>query len=131
VPRAVELLRIPARPALLDDVLAALAALPDSTAAPTFEEQQRLPLLEVRVLLDAPEPGLRSRIEAALEHKAVRLAKIETSSARRADTLETAVMTLDQLDKLQPADIFQQLYRQRYGSDAPPDQASAFAELLV
>jgi exonuclease SbcD len=131
VPRAVELLRIPARPALLDNVLAALAALPDSASPPTFEEQQRLPLLEVRVLLDAPEPGLRARIEAALENKAVRLAKIETSSARRADTLETAVMTLDQLDKLQPADIFQQLYRQRYGSDAPPDQASAFAELLV
>jgi exonuclease SbcD len=124
IPRAVQLLRIPDKPALLDDVLAALAALelPDAPA-----EQQ--PLLEVRVRLAEPEPGLRARIEAALQGKPVRLAKIETSSAAR-HSFDEAAVSLDQLASLQPDDIFKRLYQQRFGSDAPPEQLAAFAELV-
>ncbi|GJI90330.1 exonuclease SbcCD subunit D C-terminal domain-containing protein [Duganella hordei] len=126
VPRAVELLRIPAKPALLPQVLEELAALAVDEAPP-----ERQPFLEVRVLLDAPEPGLRSRIEAALDGKPVRLAKIETSSAARGSSIDDDVMTLDQLEQLKPDDIFRQLYRQRFDNDAPPDQLSAFAELML
>jgi len=126
VPRAVELLRIPPRPAPLPQVLEALAAL-ELADAPA--EQQ--PFLEVRVLLEQPEPGLRSRIEHALEGKPVRLAKIETSAAARANAIDNEVMTLDQLEKLKPDDIFRQLYQQRFGSEAPADQLSAFAELML
>ncbi|MEV4778812.1 exonuclease SbcCD subunit D C-terminal domain-containing protein [Burkholderia sp. LMU1-1-1.1] len=126
VPRAVELLRIPAKPAPLAQVLEELAALDVPDAPP---DQQ--PFLEVRVRLDAPEPGLRSRIEAALEGKPVRLAKIETSSAARASSIDSDVMTLDQLEQLKPDDIFRQLYQQRFGNDAPPEQLSAFAELML
>jgi len=32
---------------------------------------------------------------------------------------------------MQPDDIFRRLYRQRYGDEAPDDQLSAFAELMV
>ncbi|WP_374583946.1 exonuclease SbcCD subunit D C-terminal domain-containing protein [Pseudoduganella sp.] len=124
IPRAVELLRIPAKPAPLEEVSAALAAL-DLPDAPL--EQQ--PLLEVRILLNAPEPGLRASIEKALEGKPVRLAKIETSSAARA-SFEEAALSLDQLATLQPDDIFKRLYQQRYGCDAPPEQLAAFAELV-
>jgi exonuclease SbcD len=126
VPRAVELLRVPARPALLPQVLEELAALAVDDAPP-----ERQPFLEVRVLLDAPEPGLRSRIEAALDGKPVRLAKIETSSAARGSSIDDDVMTLDQLEQLKPDDIFRQLYRQRFDNDAPPDQLGAFAELML
>ena len=126
VPRAVELLRVPAKPAPLAQVLEELAALDVPDAPP---DQQ--PFLEVRVRLDAPEPGLRSRIEAALEGKPVRLAKIETSSAARASSIDSDVMTLDQLEQLKPDDIFRQLYQQRFGNDAPPEQLSAFAELML
>jgi exonuclease SbcD len=126
VPRAVELLRIPARPAPLAQVLEELAAL-EVADAPSDQQ----PFLEVRVLLDAPEPGLRSRIETALDGKPVRLAKIETSSAARASSIDTDVMTLDQLEKLKPDDIFRQLYQQRFGNDAPADTLSAFAELML
>ncbi len=73
VPRAVALLRVPAKPAPLDEALAALAALELVPDLPPHAQ----PFLEVRVLLDAPEPGLRARIEAALAGKPVRLAKIE------------------------------------------------------
>ncbi|OEZ97022.1 exonuclease SbcCD subunit D C-terminal domain-containing protein [Duganella sp. HH101] len=126
VPRAVELLRIPAKPAPLAQVLEELAVL---DVAPMEPEQQ--PFLEVRVLLDAPEPGLRTRVEAALDGKPVRLAKIETSSAARSASIDDDVMTLDQLEQLKPDDIFRQLYRQRFDNDAPPEQLSAFAELML
>jgi exonuclease SbcD len=126
VPRAVELLRVPARPAPLAQVLEELAAL---NVADAPSDQQ--PFLEVRVRLDAPEPGLRARIEAALEGKPVRLAKIETSSAARNTSIDNDVLTLDQLEQLKPDDIFRQLYQQRFGNDAPAEQLSAFAELML
>ncbi|MBW3501531.1 exonuclease SbcCD subunit D C-terminal domain-containing protein [Janthinobacterium sp. NKUCC08_JDC] len=124
VPRAVPLLRVPATPAPIDEVLAQLAAL-DVPAAPPEAQ----PFLEVRVRLDAPEPGLRTRIETALDGKPVRLAKIETSSAARSSAPEN--LTLDQLAQLQPDDIFRRLYLQKYGKEAPPEQLSALAELLL
>jgi len=126
IPRAVQLLRVPAKPALIGQVLEELAAL-DVPDAPTEEQ----PFLEVRVRLDAPEPGLRARIEAALDGKPVRLAKIETSSAARGSVLDAEVMTLDRLEQLKPDDIFRQLYQQRFGNEAPPEQLSAFAELML
>lgn len=126
VPRAVDLLRVPAKPAPLEQVLAALEALDVPPAALHAQ-----PYLEVRVRLDAPEPGLRARIEAALGDKPVRLAKIETSSAARAGAPEASGLTLDQLAQLQPDDIFKRLYRQKFDSDAPPEQLSAFAELMI
>jgi exonuclease SbcD len=125
VPRAVELLRVPAKPEPLEQVLAALAAL---EPAPLPPHQQ--PFLEVRVLLDAPEPGLRARIEAAIEGKAVRLAKIEPTR-KHTPAGEEAAMSLDQLAQLQPDDIFRRLYLQRFGDEAPADQLSAFAELML
>lgn len=124
IPRAVQLLRVPEKPAPLEEVKAALAAL-DLPDAPL--EQQ--PLLEVRIKLSAPEPGLRAAIEEALQGKPVRLAKIETSSASRS-SFEDAALSLDQLATLQPDDIFKRLYQQRYGAEATPELLAAFAELV-
>jgi len=126
VPRAVQLLRVPARPAPLDEVLAALEALELPDAAPPQQ-----PFLEVRVLLDGPEPGLRSRIEAALEGKPVRLAKIEPTRRHAAPDSAGEALSLDQLAQLQPDDIFRRLWTQRYGGEAPPEQLAAFAELTL
>jgi exonuclease SbcD len=126
VPRAVELLRVPPHPAPLDDALAALVAL-DLPDLPLHAQ----PFLEVRVLLDAPEPGLRGRIEAAIAGKPVRLAKIEPTRKHDAANGGSTVLSLDQLAQLQPDDIFKRLYMQRFGEDAPADQLSAFAELMV
>ena len=124
VPRPVQLLRVPATPAPLDEVLAALEALELDHLPP-----QAHPYLEVRVLLDGPEPGLRARVEAALEGKPVRLAKIEPT--RRMSTVSEGAdaLTLDQLARLQPDDIFRRLWQQRFGAEAPPDLMAAFSEL--
>lgn len=126
VPRAVDLLRIPASPAPLTQAIAALVGL-DLPDRPLHEQ----PYLEVRVLLDGPEPSLRAQVEAALEGKPVRLAKIEpTRRVQTAPGIEPA-LSLDQLAQLQPDDIFRRLWQQRFGEDAPDDQLAAFAELLM
>jgi exonuclease SbcD len=126
VPRAVGLLRVPAQPAPLTQVIAELVGL-DLPDAPPHEQ----PYLEVRVLLDGPEPSLRAQVEAALEGKPVRLAKIEpTRRTVTAAGIEPA-LSLDQLAQLQPDDIFRRLWQQRFGDEAPADQLAAFAELML
>ncbi|NMM28976.1 MAG: exonuclease subunit SbcD [Glaciimonas sp.] len=126
VPRAVELLRVPKQPAPLQEVLAALAAL----ALPDQADLQRQPYLEVRVLLDAPEPGVRARVDAVLEGKPIRLAKIDTHYAVKTNNVN-APASLDQLERLQPDDIFNRLYRTKYDADAPLELRAAFAELML
>jgi exonuclease SbcD len=126
VPRAVDMLRLPEKPAPLEQVLEHLAAL-----APPEAPFEARPYVEVRVLLDQPQPGMRAKIEAALDGKAVRLARIDTSAVRRAPSLEEVTESLEQLDKLQPDEIFKRLYRQRYDVDAPAEQLAALAELMA
>ncbi len=126
VPRAVGLLRVPPQPAPVDEALAALDALV-LEALPLHAQ----PFLEVRVLLDGPEPGLRGRVEKAIAGKPVRLAKIEpTRKQDGAGTVET-VLSLEQVAQLQPDDIFKRLYIQKHGDAAPDDQLAAFAELMA
>ena len=126
VPRAVDLLRVPPQPAPLEEALAALEALVLADLPPHAQ-----PYLEVRVLLDAPEPGLRGRIEAAIAGKPVRLAKIEPTRKHNAAGAAQSAMSLDQLAQLQPDDIFRRLYLQKFGDQAPDDQLTAFAELML
>jgi exonuclease SbcD len=126
VPRTVDLLRVPASPAPLKDAIAELVGL-DLPERPLHEQ----PYLEVRVLLDGPEPSLRAQVEAALEGKPVRLAKIEpTRRVQVAPGIDPA-LSLEQLARLQPDDIFRRLWQQRFGEDAPDDQLAAFAELIM
>lgn len=128
VPRAVELLRVPAEPATVEDALAALADLPGHEGIPA----EARPYLEVRVRLEAPEPGLRPRIEAALQGKAARLARIDISyPARAAGDAGAAHEVPERLERMQPDDIFRRLYSDRFASEAPPEQLAAFAELVL
>lgn len=125
VPRSVDLLQVPAKPAPLDDTLAVLGALdlPDRPEA-------QWPYLHVRVQLEGPEPGLRARIEEALAGKPVRLARIETSTLRGALPAAAPALSVDELNALKPEAFFLRLYQHRFGSDAPPELMAAFGELL-
>jgi exonuclease SbcD len=126
VPRPVPLLRVPAQPLPLDQVLAALGALelPD---APDLAQ----PYLEVRVLLDAPEPALRTRIEEALAGKPVRLVRID-SRRQISDSGETPeAISLEDLARISPAEVFERAYRQRFGADAPQALRDALGELML
>jgi exonuclease SbcD len=127
IPRPVELLQIPTQPAPPDEALAALAALalPDAP----LEAQ---PYLEVRARLNAPEPGLRARVEAALDGKPVRLTRIETRYSGSAESdSASGPQSLDDLGRLQPDDIFKKLHWRKYGEEPSAALLDAFRELLL
>lgn len=125
VPRAVELLRVPSKPATLDVVLAALSAL-DCPERPEAE----WPYLQVRVHLTEPEPSLRTQIESAIQGKPVRLARIETTYTRGDEESSAPAVSIDELNTLAPADFFNRLYQHRFGQDVPTELLAAFTELL-
>lgn len=125
VPRAVELLRVPEKPAALDSILSMLSEL-DLPDRPEAE----WPYLQVRVHLTEPEPSLRVQIEAALQGKPVRLARIETSYDRGEEGASAPVVSIDELNALAPTDFFTRLYQHRFGQSAPQELLDAFTELL-
>jgi exonuclease SbcD len=127
VPRAVELLRVPAvRPAPLREVLPLLRALdPRDPSVP----DDRRPYLEVRVALPRPEPGLRRHVEDALADRQPRLVKLEVQYTGDGLSLGDAVPGTS-LKDLRPEDVFVKRYRRDH-RDPPGDELmAAFAELL-
>jgi DNA repair protein SbcD/Mre11 len=126
VPRSVPLQRIPPEPQPIEQVLALLEAQDWPSSTPDYLQ----PYLQVRVLLDKPEPSLRSKIEQVLENKGVRLVKIESSYKGREQNQEPAFLSLEEVQKIQPDEVFLRLYQQKYGN--PPDTAllNLFRDLL-
>ncbi|MFZ6655411.1 exonuclease SbcCD subunit D C-terminal domain-containing protein [Undibacterium sp. TJN19] len=131
VPRSVQLLRIPRQAAPLPAVLDALDGLDLTSITDASKGAQYDPYLEVRVRLDAPEPGLRTRIESYLEGKPLRLLKIDPHyPGKTQDDHSDEAATQDTLDRLQPEDIFRRLYQGKYQQDASAELLHAFGELL-
>lgn len=133
VPRSVGMLRVPATHQPLDAALQALAG-PSLTDLPADLPATHWPWLEVRVQLDAPEPALRSRIEAALADRPVRLLRIDARSAGRVEEAAApdeaaAGLALGDLERLDPTAIFERLHLERYGQPAAPELLAALAEL--
>ena len=125
IPRSVPLFKIPHKEAKpLNEVLALLA----QQQWPTFPEQQQ-PYLLVRVLLDKPEPTLRQHIEHALEGKAVRLVKIETSYPKTSQQTEKN-LGLEDIQRLQPEDVFLTMYQQKFAAAPSTELLMAFRDLL-
>jgi exonuclease SbcD len=125
VPRVVPMLQIPDKAKPIEAVIEELNALD----LPESEESAR-PYLEVRVLIDAPLPDLRARIEAALVDKPVRLARIETRQVMANGDDMSAPASLEDLEHLEPSQIFSRLYQQKYGDTPPKALTSALLELL-
>lgn len=126
IPRVVQLLRVPERPAPLAQVLEMLRKLD----LPEVAERER-PYLLVRVLLEAPEPSLRAEVEKALEGKPVRLARIEiTTPQRAAAEAEAGPGSLDDLQKLRPEDVFRRLLAETWPGEPASELLAAFRELL-
>lgn len=125
VPVSVPLKRVPSVHSILAEVINALQQLP---AAGT--DLQPSPYLEVRVLLDGPEPGLRHKIETSLSGKPVRLAKIDVKHPGANMTGSNAVtITEDSLRQLQPADVLEQVYQSRYNTAVPAELLQLFNQV--
>lgn len=124
IPRAVDLIRL--GPAPLAEVLAKLADLSEVDLLADLTHQ---PWLEVRVILDEPQPDLRQQIETALQNKAVRLVRIgaEYAGSRGADDGDAALIELDQLS---PQELFSRAWLDSYGSEVDSATLDDFALLL-
>ena len=124
-------MRIPKQAAPLPAVLDALDSLDLTGIIESSKGTQYDPYLEVRLKLDAPEPGLRARIESYIAGKPLRLLKIDPHYPGKSKDENTDKEVIqDTLDRLQPEDIFRRLYQGKYQQDAPGDMLQAFGELL-
>src|SRR5690606_24398936 len=107
----------------LHEVIALLEQLPTAdTASPIA------PYLEVRVLLEGPEPALRHKVETVLAGKEVRLAKIDVtypSSSRKA----TEFISQEKLNELQPLDVFSKVYQSKFNTPVPEKLLQLFQQV--
>jgi exonuclease SbcD len=124
IPLFVPLQRIPLSHQPLHEVIGQLEQLPNNDSI-----TETTPYLEVRVLLEGPEPALRHKIETALAGKKVKLAKIDVRYS--ASTQEAPeFITPEKLNELQPVDVFGQTYQSRYNSAVPTEILQLFQQVV-
>ncbi len=122
IPVAVPLQRIPSIHSSLTEVLVKLAQL-----APFEGDDSTAPYLEVRVLMDGPEPGLRHKIETVLSGKNLRLTKIDVRyKTKSAEPEKTAINNPAQLGELKPLDVLHKVYQTKYNNPVPEDLLKLF-----
>ncbi len=125
IPIAVSLIRLPSVHSSLVEVINALLQLP-----PTGINPQLAPYLEVRILLDGPEPGLRHKIETAVTGKDVRLAKIDVKyPVVTGQDNSTGTGVEDKLHELQPRDVFAKVYQSKYNNTVPAELLQLFNQV--
>jgi len=126
IPRSVQLLRIPNGKdfAVLSEVIGHL----ENLALDDLPIEQR-PLLELRIRLEKPEPGLRQQIEDVISKLPVRLLKISTAYSGSEKSLADLKIE-ERLEELQPLDVFQRCYQNKYDKDAPEAMNVLFNELV-
>ncbi|MGF1833972.1 exonuclease SbcCD subunit D C-terminal domain-containing protein [Photobacterium sanguinicancri] len=123
IPRTVDMLKVPTKPAPLDEVIKALEAL-DVDVLP--REQQ--PFLEVHVLLDQPQALLREKVLQALDGKAVRLAKI---TPHYQQTEQENPLNQRRLSEVSPQQVFALSWAKKYEGEPSAAMTGAFESLLV
>lgn len=123
IPLFVSLQRIPLSHQPLHEVLTMLEQLPNMDSAP-----ETTPYLEVRILLEGPEPALRHKVETALIDKKIRLAKIDVKYPGPTQEVPEFI-TPEKLNELQPIDVFGKVYQQRYNSEVPTEILQLFQQV--
>ena len=103
----VKLKSVPSKSAPIEDVVRALAELPDGKI------NDNSPFLEVNILVKTVDPTLRQQIEDALVGKSVRLARIVATSTAIQNGEQIAPMTYDDFKCKNPIEIMQEIYRKK------------------
>lgn len=126
IPRSVQLLRIPNGKdfAVLPEVIEHLKNLVLDDLPP-----EQTPLLELRIRLEKPEPGLRQQIEEVIATLPLRLLKISTAYSGSEKSLADLNIE-ERLEELQPLEVFQRCYHNKYDKEAPEAMSALFNELL-
>ena len=125
IPVTIKLLRIPAKHANINRVIQELIELPDATT----EDRSMSSYLEVRVLLDSPEPALRHKIETIIEKKDVRLARIDVHDPNKTGEADPA-QSIEELNNLAPADVYKKVYQKKYQNEPAPELTAFFNEVV-
>lgn len=124
VPLSIPLLSIPDKHAPVDEVLKALLNLDKSDNRPMYLATY----LQVKVLLDGPEPALRYKIEQALEGKYVRLVRIDVRYPKSAEESK-GLVSPEMLHSLSPLEIFAKYYEKKYNGTVPSILEDHFKEV--
>lgn len=126
VPVSVPLISIPEKHRKIDEVLYQL----ENEALFLNENDSVCPFLEVRVLIDEPIPDLKNQILKALEHKKIRLARIDVKIKKSTSSLEEQSLSELELNHLQPVDIFQKLYYKSFNEMVPEELNTLFRNAI-
>lgn len=121
-PQLVPMVSVPVgEPALPGEVLRLLKVLPDRSG--------EAPYLEVKVLLEEPEPLLRQQIEEVLAGKNYRLARI-VSAYRKEEKNEKREeqACVEGLQEMSPLQIAQSTFEKIYQTDMPDELVALFQE---
>jgi DNA repair protein SbcD/Mre11 len=125
VPRAIDVVRVPARgSASIEAIEAALAAL-----EPLRPDDAARPYLSVHVALPAPVPDLRRRIDAALVGRRPRLCRVVAAYPGDGRALAEASAT-PELRDLDPAEVLRRKWRRDHDGEPPAELVALFAELV-
>lgn len=123
-PLLVPLLTVPAAGAAPpDSVLAELRELP--------EPEREAPYLEVKVLLDEPEPMLRQQIEGELANKRYRLSRIVSVYRTANPTFAEEEATEVGLKEMSPLQIVQSTFERTYQTEMPTELVGLFQEVCL
>lgn len=120
-PVTVRLLNVPYRAKSPVEVLDELKTLPDSDGDKTYA-----PYLQVKVLLNSPEPHLRNIIETAVENKHAKLARIDVQYEGRGVYEKGKIVSVDELQNLNPLDMLTQKYKSRFDAEIPEELKTLF-----
>jgi exonuclease SbcD len=127
IPRSIDLLRIPN-----SKDFAGLSAVLQQLEQMTFNENlppEQRPFVELRIKLEKPEPGLRQQVEEVISKLPVRLLKISTAYSGSSISLADVKME-ERLEELQPLEVFQRCYQNKFDQEAPESMNTLFNELL-
>ena len=127
IPQTVALMRVPKVPVPPALVLEALRALPDKPK--TDSACAFAPFLEVRVLLTEPAPGFRNEVEEVLANKFVRLVSIVPSYPKQAGNTEERVLSIHDLQQIDPLDMIKRTYESKYANALPESLERLFREV--
>ena len=87
------------------------------------------PFVELRIKLEKPEPGLRQQVEEIISKLPVRLLKISTAYSGSDKSLADLKIE-ERLEELQPLDVFQRCYQNKFDQEAPESMNALFNDLL-
>ena len=124
-PKSIPLISVPSgEPELPEKILEMLGGLP--------ETEGTAPYLEVKVLLEEPEPMLRQEIEDVLADKNYRLARIVSSYRTGAENVEKEETDWKKgLQEMSPLQIAQSAFEKIYQSEMPEDLVDLFQEAYL